>query len=117
MKKIELTQTLKAILEEWMASATDEEKITYVQSMIDSAVEEDNDLTEKNKSILTWMKDNKDKQNNIFTAKQIGDSLFMSGRSVSGSIRKLVAAELVTKLGQSPVCYALTDKGINLENY
>lgn len=118
MKQIELTQTLKAILEEWITTATDEEKIAYVRDAIDSAKEEGSmELTDKNKNILAWMQENREKYNNIFTAKQIGDELFMSGRAVSGSVRKLVAAALVAKSGQNPVCYSLTDNGIEIKNY
>lgn len=110
MKKIELTQTLTDILTEYIDSSKDEEKINYIKNLLESnqpgATEE---LTEKNQKILTWMKEAKDICNNTFSAKQIGDGLFMSGRAVSGSIRKLVTLGLVKKIDNNPVLYSLTD--------
>ena len=49
--------------------------------------------------------------NNIFKAKDIGEDLGISGRSVSGSIRALVAGGYVEKLGKDPVVYGLTELG------
>ena len=42
---------------------------------------------------------------------EIGEGIFMSGRSVSGSMRKLVTDGYVEKVGTNPVCYGLTDTG------
>lgn len=111
MAKIEMTETLKSILEDSIKMyAEDQVKVEYIQSILaESDVAAD--LTDKNKAILKWMKENAEKYNNIFNAKQIGDGLFMSGRSVSGSIRKLVALGYVEKQGKDPVCYLLTEDG------
>ena len=68
-------------------------------------------FTEGGKAILKWMQDNYSVFNNTMSAKQIGDGLFMSGRSVSGSIRKLITLGLVDKRGKDPVCYSLTEIG------
>ncbi len=46
-------------------------------------------------------------------AKDIADGMGISSRQVSGAIRKLVTDEYVSKLGQNPVIYNLTKKGIN----
>ena len=46
-----------------------------------------------------------------FTAKEIGDALQVSGRSVSGAIRKLIQDGLVEKVSQDPVTYGLTAAG------
>ena len=43
------------------------------------------------------------------------DGLFISSRTVSGSIRKLVTDGYVEKIGQDPVIYTLTEKGKNKE--
>jgi Mn-dependent DtxR family transcriptional regulator len=48
-----------------------------------------------------------------FTAKGIGDELFISSRTVSGACRKLVTDGFVEKIGQNPVSYTLTEKGKN----
>lgn len=115
MAKIEMTETLRSILEDAVKMyAEDQTKVEYIQSILaenDTAA----DLTDKNKTILKWMQENVTNYNNVFNAKQIGDGLFMSGRSVSGSIRKLVTLGYVEKQGKDPVCYSLTDNGKKLD--
>ena len=69
------------------------------------------EITENGLKILQFMQENYEKRNNIFKAAEIGEGLFMSGKSVSGSMRKLVSDGYVTKEGKDPVCYSLTDKG------
>lgn len=115
MAKIEMTETLKSILEDSIKIyAEDPVKVEYIQSILaESGTAAD--LTDKNKNILKWMQENVNKYRNTFNAKQIGDGLFMSGRSVSGSIRKLVTLGLVEKQGKDPVCYSLTDNGKSKE--
>lgn len=111
MAKIEMTETLKSILEDAVKMyAEDPVKVEYIQSILaESGTAAD--LTDKNKSILKWMQDNAPKYLNTFSAKQIGDGLFVSGRSVSGSIRKLITLGLVEKQGKDPVFYSLTKTG------
>jgi DNA-binding MarR family transcriptional regulator len=48
------------------------------------------------------------------TAKEIGEALFLSGRSVSGAMRKIVADGYVDKEGKDPVKYALNQTGKEL---
>ena len=48
-------------------------------------------------------------------ARDIAEDLFISSRTVSGSIRKLVNDGYVEKISQDPVIYAITDKGKNTE--
>jgi predicted transcriptional regulator len=64
------------------------------------------------------MQDNKDKYNNIFKSKEIAEGLFVSSRSVSGSMRKIITDGYVVKAGSDPVCYSLTDAGaaLNVNN-
>lgn len=115
MAKIEMTETLKSIFEDAAKMyAEDPVKVEYIQSILaenGTAA----DLTDKNKNILKWMQENINKYHNTFNAKQIGDGLFMSGRSVSGSIRKLVSLGFVEKQGKDPVCYSLTITGKSKE--
>ena len=70
-------------------------------------------ITENGLKILKVMKNNCEKYNNIFTSKNIGEFLFMSPRSVSGSMKKLITDGYVIKLGLNPVSYGLTDLGKN----
>lgn len=68
-------------------------------------------ITENGMKILKFMQENQDKFNNIFKARDIGEGLFMSGRSVSGSMKKMVTDGFVEKTGKDPVTYSLTEKG------
>lgn len=67
-------------------------------------------MTESGRNILECMQSGaEDKES--FTAKEIGEALQVSGRSVSGSIRKLIQDGLVEKVSQEPVAYGLTAAG------
>ena len=72
MAKIEMTETLKSILEDAIKMyAEDPIKVEYIQSILtetDTAA----DLTDKNKVILKWMQDNHSRFINTMSAKQIG---------------------------------------------
>ena len=74
-----------------------------------------NEAIENGLKILQYMQQNNEKYNNIFSAKNIGEGLFLSSRSVSGSMRKLVTDEYVHKIGNNPVCYSLTEQGKNID--
>lgn len=70
-----------------------------------------NKFTENGKKILQYMQEHNEESNNLFKAKDIGEGLFVSGRSVSGSIRKLITDGYVIKTNANPVTYSLTDLG------
>lgn len=69
------------------------------------------ELTENGVKILKYMQDNYSKYNNIFKSKEIGEGIFASSRSVSGSMKKLITSGFVEKVGSDPVVYAITDIG------
>lgn len=71
------------------------------------------EVTELGMKILTYMKENYQTKNN-FSAKSIGEGLFMSSRIISGSVRKLVMDGYVNKINADPVLYEITEKGINI---
>ena len=71
-------------------------------------------ITENGQKILIFMQKNEEAMSNIFTSKEIAEALFVSGRSVSGSMRKLFGDGYVNKEGNNPVKYSLTDLGRNL---
>ena len=48
-------------------------------------------------------------------ARDIAEALFISSRTVSGAMRKLVTDGFVEKVGQDPVMYMITEKGKNIE--
>lgn len=68
-------------------------------------------ITENGLKILTIMQENYEKYNNVFTSKNIGEFLFMSPRSVSGSMKKLITDGYIEKIGSNPVSYGLTSLG------
>lgn len=68
------------------------------------------EISDKGKVILKDMQDN-DSDNKIFTSKEIADRLGIGGRSVSGSMRSLIALGYVIKVNENPVQYALTPDG------
>ena len=67
-------------------------------------------FTENGKKILTFLQDNADTK--TWKSKDIADGMFISSRTVSGAIRKLVSDGYVEKVGQDPVIYSITEKGI-----
>jgi len=73
---------------------------------------EPKEMTDKGAAILVYMQENKDARNNVFTSAIIGEAIGQTARSVSGSMRKLISGEFVEKIGQNPVSYAITDKGM-----
>lgn len=70
-------------------------------------------FTDNGKLILQHMKDNTNIP--MWKAKDVAEGLFISSRAVSGAMRKLVTDGYVEKVGQDPVVYTLTKKGINTE--
>jgi DNA-binding PadR family transcriptional regulator len=72
-------------------------------------------MTENGQKILAWMQENVNSMNNIFTSKEAAEALFTSGRSIAGSMRKLVNDGYVDKVGKDPVQYSLTDAGKNYQ--
>ena len=69
------------------------------------------EITENGAKILAYMQENYQKYNNVFKAKEIGEGLFVSSRSVSGSMKKLITEGFVEIIGSDPVAYSITDKG------
>ena len=69
-------------------------------------------FTDNGKLILKYLQDNPDTP--MWKAKDIAEGLFVSSRTVSGAMRKLVTDGYVEKIGQDPVVYAITEKGKNI---
>lgn len=94
---------------------TIKEQLSYdAQTFLQELIEKNSGsslITDTGKKILTAMKDNKDAYMNTYSSKQLGELLFMSARSVSGSIRKLVTEGYVEKTGTNPVVYRITESG------
>ena len=72
-------------------------------------------FTESGAKVLIWMQENYESYNNILKAKEIGDGLFCSSRTVSGAMRKLITDGYVSKTEGTPTCYSLTELGMTVE--
>lgn len=72
-------------------------------------------LTENGKKILLCMQENYQPYLNVYTSKQLGELLFMSPRSVSGSMKKLINEGYAEKKSNTPVTYGLTELGKNFK--
>lgn len=72
-------------------------------------------FTDNGKLILQYMRDNVDATQNMFKAREVAEGIFISSKSVSGSMRKLVNDGFVEKIGQDPIIYAVTDLGKEVE--
>ena len=72
-------------------------------------------ITENGAKLLSWMQENVEKMSNVFTSKEAAEALFTSGRSIAGSMRKLVNDGYVEKAGKDPVQYSLTEAGKNYQ--
>lgn len=68
-------------------------------------------FTENGAKVLRWMQENYEQYNNILKAKEIGEGLFTTSRSVSGAMRKLITDGYATKIDGQPICYSLTELG------
>lgn len=66
-------------------------------------------FTENGLAIFKYMRENSHIEN--FKSREIAEGMFISARSVSGAIRKLVTDGFVEKNGKDPIIYSLTQKG------
>ena len=80
----------------------------YLQCLEEGSLVEKPAVTENGKLILQYMQKS---SSQMFKAKDIAEGLFVSSRQVAGAMRKLVSDKFVTKIGESPILYILTDKG------
>lgn len=109
---IKANENLKAELPQDTLSFV--EDFENIVNKMETAAESGITFTENGRKIFDFMKENMDKYNNIFKAKDIAEGLFISGRSVSGSIRKLITDGVVLKEGKDPVVYSLSSFGREL---
>jgi len=66
-------------------------------------------FTDNGKLILSFLRENQDVE--TWKARDIAEGLFISSRTVSGAIRKLVNDGFVEKVSKDPVIYSITDLG------
>lgn len=70
-------------------------------------------LTDNGKLVLKFLQDHPEIQ--TAKARDIAEEMFISSRTVSGSMRKLVSDGFVEKIGQDPTVYSITEKGKELQ--
>lgn len=107
-----------ATFEGWSADYTDpkwDDAINFWQEFKEGKIKNSNAMTKNGKKLLSWMQENVDEMKNIFTSKEAAEALFTSGRSIAGSMRKLVNDGYVEKTGKDPVQYSLTEAGKNYQ--
>lgn len=95
----------------------DEVKEVYESISLQSSIQNNKPLfTETGLQILEYLQKANTKN---LKAKDIAEGMVASSRQISGAIRKLVNDGYVNKIGQNPVIYSLTEKGINfnIEEY
>ena len=88
---------------------------SFWEDFKDGKVKNSGAMTENGKKLLSWMQENVDTMTNLFTSKEAAEVLFTSGRSIAGSMRKLVNDGYVEKTGKDPVQYSLTEAGKNYQ--
>lgn len=71
-------------------------------------------FTDNGKLIIEYLK-NLPEGTPAMKSRDIAEALFISSRTVSGAMRKLVTDGFVEKIGDSPVLYLITEKGKNIE--
>lgn len=71
-----------------------------------------NELSDIAKTILSYLKT---KPEVSMKSSEIGEALEMTSRRVSGSMNKLVKMELVEKIGEKPISYMISTKGLEYE--
>jgi len=121
-KKEKFIEFVNVIMEDAMVDAWDDvtkeewkDAFDFFEDLKNGKTKNSGAMTENGAKILVWMQENVDSMNNIFTSKEAAEALFTSGRSIAGSMRKLVNDGYVDKVGKDPVQYSLTDAGKNYQ--
>ena len=110
-----VNRTLETVMVEEFGKGTEyKDQVKHYWNVFLNGEETGKKITENGQKILIFMQENEEAMNNIFTAKEIAEALFVSGRSVSGSMRKLLGDGYVNKEGNNPIKYSLTDLGRSL---
>ena len=113
-KKDSFIKMVQDLIEQSTAELS-EEGLVYFEALKESKAGEKPAFTDNGKLIMLHMKDKTEEVNNLFKAKDIAEGIFVSSRSVSGAIRKLVTDGYVEKVGQDPIIYSLTTLGKEVE--
>ena len=113
-KKESFIKMVQDLIEQSIAELP-EDGLVYFEALKESKSAEKPAFTDNGKLIMLHMKEKFEEVNNLFKAKDIAEGIFVSSRSVSGAIRKLVTDGYVEKVGQDPIIYSLTALGKEVE--
>ena len=91
----------------------DPDIVSYWNALKGTNEEEKPVFTDNGKLVMKYLQELSN--DTPIKAKEIAEGMFVSSRTVSGSMRKLVSDGFVEKVGQDPVMYALTEKGKNIK--
>lgn len=95
------------------AENIDNDILIYWEALKNSKEQDKPILTDNGKLVLKYLQDHPEIQS--AKARDIAEELFISSRTVSGSMRKLVNDGFVEKIGQDPTVYSITEEGKNLQ--
>ena len=121
-KKERFIEFVNEIMDAAMVNAWDDatkeawkDAFDFFEDLKNNKVKNSGAMTENGKKLLSWMQENVDTMNNLFTSNEAAEALFTSGRSIAGSMRKLKNDGYVEKTGKDPVRYSLTEAGKNYQ--
>ena len=113
-KKEKFIEMVEELINNIEPTSLDKDALEYFEKFKVIKETEKPKFTENGKKVLQFMQENKDKYNNMFKAKEIGEGLFISSRGAGGALRKLVTDGYAEKIGENPVVYTLTDLGMKV---
>jgi predicted transcriptional regulator len=90
-----------------------ENVLSYWKGLKTAEVVEKPLFTDNGKMILKHMQEHLETE--MWKAKDLAEGLFISSRSASGAMRKLVTDGFVEKIGENPSVYSITQKGKDIE--
>lgn len=92
----------------------DPDVISFWENFKKNKKSEKNKVTSNGKIILEFLRNPTKESAEGWTSKAIAEELFLSSRTVSGSMRKLVTDGYVEKIGEDPMVYRITEEGKNV---
>ena len=114
-KKEEFVKYIEQLLYDLDIEETDmpEGVLSYWKGIKTTEVVEKPLFTDNGKMILKHMQEHLETE--MWKAKDLAEGLFVSSRTASGAMRKLVTDGFVEKIGENPSVYSITQKGKDIE--
>lgn len=111
-KKEKFIELVKVLMENVSIDETEwGDALVYFEALQMSEEKDKPEITEKGRDILTHIQDNISNYEKMFSAKQVAEGMGLITRSVSASMRGLVAGGFLERVSDKPVLYAVTNKG------